>query len=121
MGSGVALALLKKWPQVREKYVEHHQKMGWRLGYVQFVSVGQNRFVANCATQKTYLPRGRVHVDYEAVEQCMETLYRHCKKFNNTIAMPKIGSGLAGGDWKTIRKIIDKVFHDIDVYIYSID
>ena len=37
--------------------------------------------------------------------------------------MPRIGCGLAGGDWKTIEEIIYRTFIDIadvDVYVYDL-
>lgn len=121
MGSGVALALLKRWPRVREEYIEFHKNFGWRLGTVQYIPVNDHQIVANCATQKSYLPRGQKHVDYEAVEICMQDLYEYCKMHGKSLAIPKIGAGLAGGDWKEIRKIINKIFVDMDVHVYSID
>lgn len=36
-----------------------------------------------------------------------------------TIAIPKIGAGLAGGDWETIRPILEEVFNDYDLTIYE--
>ena len=35
-----------------------------------------------------------------------------------TIAMPKIGAGLAGGDWERIAGIINDVFPDKEIKIY---
>jgi hypothetical protein len=35
--------------------------------------------------------------------------------------MPKIGAGLARGDWKTISEIINRAFADKTVYVYEWD
>lgn len=121
MGSGVALALLKRWSRVREQYMLKHHNGGWRLGDIQYVPIGQDRFVANCATQKNYLPRGPQHADYDAIEKVMNELAEFCAVNNKTLAMPKIGAGLAGGDWKVIRKIINKAFPNRDVFVYHLD
>lgn len=121
MGSGVALALLKRWSRVREQYMVKHQNGGWRLGDIQYVPIGEGRFVANCATQKDYLPRGPQHADYDAIEKVMNDLAEYCAIHGKTLAMPKIGAGLAGGDWKVIRKIIDKAFPYKDVFVYHLD
>jgi O-acetyl-ADP-ribose deacetylase (regulator of RNase III) len=40
----------------------------------------------------------------------MQTLKRVCSKKGLSIAIPKIGAGLAGGDWNLIEKILNKVF-----------
>lgn len=36
-----------------------------------------------------------------------------------TIAMPKIGSGLGGGDWNTIAQIINTEIQDLKVKVYE--
>lgn len=79
--------------------------------------------VINAYTQYKY---GRNHsdgvaipFDYEAFTVCM-------RKINNLfpgkrIGMPKIGAGLAGGDWDRIEKIVDRELRDcrINVVIYK--
>lgn len=115
-GSGVAGAMAKKHPSARNAYLMKHQSEGWQLGDVQFV-MAKNVIIANCATQKSYLPRGKRHADYDAIRTCMEKVRDFAKQYNYTIAIPKIGAGLAGGDWKTIKKILNEVFADYDVTV----
>lgn len=39
----------------------------------------------------------------------------------NELAIPKIGCGLAGGNWNIVEKIINEVTGDkLDVYVYYI-
>lgn len=116
-GSGVAGTMAKKHNLAQQKYWNKFQIEGWRLGDVQFVE-SKGKIIANCGTQKKYLPRGIRHVDYDAVRTVMEKLYKYCKENNKSIAIPKIGSGLAGGDWKIIKNIINDVFVDLDIYVY---
>lgn len=120
MGSGVALALMTKWPEIRRVYMHIHKMVGWQLGDVQFVPC-EDKIIANCATQKDYLPRGVRHADYEAIEEVMQKLYKYCVTGNYSLAIPKIGAGLAGGDWSIIEKIINKVFTDRDIFVYHLD
>lgn len=121
-GSGVAGIIAQKYPQVRAKYLEKFNKQGWELGDVQMVPVMGNIkkpiYIANCATQKEYFPRDRVHADYEAIEKCMIKVKEFAKRTNRKVSIPKIGAGLAGGDWKIIEGIINKVFNDYDIYVY---
>jgi O-acetyl-ADP-ribose deacetylase (regulator of RNase III) len=75
--------------------------------------------VVNSYTQNYY---GKNHsdgvskpLDYEALTLCM-------RKINSTfrgkhIGMPKIGAGLAGGDWNRIKKIIQTELKDCKVTI----
>ena len=37
------------------------------------------------------------------------------------VGFPKIGAGLGGGDWDTIEAIINEVFVDFDVTIYTLE
>lgn len=59
--------------------------------------------------------------DYSAIRECMEKVKRFAKMKHLTVAMPKIGAGLAGGDWKIIEKILEEVFTDHDVTVYTLD
>jgi O-acetyl-ADP-ribose deacetylase (regulator of RNase III) len=129
-GSGVALAVAKRYPQVRNAYIRKFQTEGWRLGDVQFAPIYDHRsihklpttlVIANCATQKNYLPRGMCHADYDAIRTCMIAVKEYAKARKWTIALPKIGAGLAGGDWRTIKKILDEVFADYDCSVYYLE
>lgn len=78
-------------------------------------------YVINAYTQYNY---GRNHIDgdekpvnYNAISLCMQ-------KINHTFAgkrigLPKIGAGLAGGDWNIIKSIIQKEFKDCDVTVVN--
>lgn len=75
--------------------------------------------IVNAYTQYHY---GRNHVDgvstpidYEALTLCMRKI-NHVFKGKH-IGLPKIGAGLAGGDWERIKNIIQTEFVDCDVTI----
>jgi len=117
-GAGVALQIALQWPMVKEAYRSKFLSTeGWRLGDVQFVYTG-SVIIANCATQENYGRKG-THADYDAIRTCMIKL----KDFaaGRSIALPKIGAGLAGGDWNRIEAILQDVFGDSDnVTVYSL-
>ena len=54
--------------------------------------------------------------DYEAFEIVLGKIKNHFKV--QTIAMPKIGAGLAGGDWNKIESIINTIFADREIVVY---
>ncbi len=75
--------------------------------------------VVNCYTQYKY---GQNHsdgikkpLDYEALTLCMRKINNIFK--GKRIGLPKIGAGLAGGSWATIKKIIEAELKDCDVTI----
>lgn len=118
-GSGVAFHMSQKYPKAKHYFHEKYEEDGWKLGDVQFVKVfGKHDYIANCATQHSFLPRNMCHVDYDAVRTCMEKVKEFAKAKSLRIAMPKIGAGLAGGDWSKIEAILEDVFNDYDVSVY---
>ncbi len=120
-GSGVAGQIANKYPLVRDYYLDQFENIGWKLGDVQYVPLAQDKLFANCATQKEYYPRDKRNCDYEAVAKVMEELNRFCRLNKFTLAIPKIGAGLAGGDWVIIETIINRTFGDQEVLVYTLD
>lgn len=116
-GSGVAAGMAKNYPESKNQYLSKHNTEGWKLGDVQFV-LSDNKIIANCATQNNFLPRGKRHVDYNAVKVCMTKVKDFARLHGLTIGIPKIGAGLAGGDWELIEDILEDVFEDYDVTVY---
>ena len=52
MGAGVALAIARKWPSVKKKYVEWHRRgRNFGLGKVQFVKVEDDIVIGNMIGQ----------------------------------------------------------------------
>lgn len=119
-GAGIALQVAKLYPKAKDMYMKKFQEEGWRVGEVQIVSVGNHRFIANCATQDKYgSPKGgKVYVSYPGLKAVMQELKEVCLDNNWTLAMPKIGSDLAGGDWNQIEQIINEVFGEMEVEVY---
>lgn len=116
MGAGVALALRQKWPPVYLEYRKRFDRQGLSLGEIQFVDVGE-KIICNCMTQFATGP-GR-QVDYEAVYKCFELMHRFIPK-EEALATPKIGCGLAGGNWGVVSAIIEAAMSDRKVVVYEI-
>jgi len=118
-GSGVAGVIAKKWPKARTEYKKVYKPT--MLGNIQTVKCG-DKVIVNMFTQLTYGRYGK-HVDYEAVESCMIKLRTFAElELHNAISIPRIGSGLAGGDWRVIEKIIREVWNGCEntLNIYSL-
>ena len=114
MGAGIAKAIYTKYPEVKSSYHKFENK---KLGSIDRVKTHKGNVVFNLFTQEFYGRDGKLYVSYKAIEDCFTRLiYR-----TNAIAIPKIGCGLAGGDWDKVKSIIDKVTgSDLDVYVYYI-
>ena len=122
MGSGVAKALYSKWPDVKAKYhryCEYFSKSNVKpdklLGKYVEVKIDSGPTVVNCFTQLYYGYDGRKYVSYDAIYDC----FRNLSMDYAEIAIPKIGCGLAGGDWEIVRAIINSATGEhCKVYVY---
>ena len=118
-GSGFAKAIAERYPSVRESYLVRFNSTGWRLGDVQLLGVGDGtgREIANCATQQRYgRPDEGPYISYPAVRLVMR--YLVTSSWGSGFAMPKIGAGLAGGNWDIIAQIIEEETKDVEVRVY---
>ena len=75
--------------------------------------------VINSYTQyhygKNHIDGVSTPVDYEAITLCMRKI-NHIYKGKH-IGLPKIGAGLAGGNWVRIKQIIQSELKDCDVTV----
>lgn len=105
--------------------MDKFNKEGWRLGDVQLVSISNGKIIANCATQHGfgYADNQKVFVDYPAIASVFKTLVNFSKVNNISIAMPRIGAGLAGGDWTIIKNLLeqaDEAQANTNITVYSL-
>jgi|ERR1051325_9858451 O-acetyl-ADP-ribose deacetylase (regulator of RNase III) len=117
-GSGVAKEIATRYPHIKEGYLYKHQHRGWKLGEIQLITVGDGtgRTIANCATQERYgRPDEGPYVSYPAIRQVIRKLV---EQWPNGFAIPKIGAGLAGGNWDIIEKIINEESGLVEVRVY---
>lgn len=103
-GAGVALAISTAFPYARERYMDHRPG----IGMVQTVRMNDLLIIANmCAMHNVYSSTNPHPLDYKALDECLRTLYKICPP-TWTVHMPKIGAGLARGNWNTILAMITR-------------
>jgi hypothetical protein len=120
-GAGFAAGVAKHWPIVREQYLEM-RALGYVLGTNQVVGVSENLAVINMIAQRGLIGRSNPHpLNYDALRKCMEMVPSVVKTMAGEIHTIKFGSGLAGGDWDRIEEMIDEIWGDLSVTIYTID
>jgi O-acetyl-ADP-ribose deacetylase (regulator of RNase III) len=122
---GVAGLVRRRWPEAFASYAEAHAEGRLVLGSVVWARSAVGKVVANCITQPTYGRTG-LHVDYEAVRRCMEAIRHECRpggmaEGERSIAMPLIGAGLGGGDWRTIMGCIEAGLGSLEAVVYLVD
>ena len=121
MGSGIARQVRVEYPDAYEADLRTIYGDVTKLGTFT-TAVGQNGTrIINAYTQYEYTRNG-INADYGAIEKVMRKI---CESYPDAkvIAMPKIGAGLAGGDWSIIEDILKRVsdeYHRVfRVYLYQ--
>jgi O-acetyl-ADP-ribose deacetylase (regulator of RNase III) len=107
MGRGIALQIKNRYPEVYDVDLKTPKSDPSKLGKISLarVEAGSSFIVVNAYTQFNYTG-AKVLVDYDAVRACMRLI-----KLSFTglrIGYPKIGAGLAGGDWEVISQSINE-------------
>lgn len=117
-GRGFVVPLAKRWPQARSAY-----KREWKhhcLGDVQFVAVEQGVEVANLFGQKGIRGKSKGHgspIRYGAIRKGLKKVAERAKATGARVQMPRMGCGLAGGEWDIMRKIVENELAGIDVTV----
>lgn len=86
----------KKWKKPEIQYRKIPNK---ELDIVQFVNVENNITIANMIAQKGVLSENnKKPINYGALRVCLAEVNDLAYKLGASIHMPRIGTGLAGGD-----------------------
>lgn len=118
MGSGVALAIRNAFPRAFQEYKNHYAKYGLFIGDNVYAPT-DGKIIVNCITQEYYGREKTRYVSYDAIASCMKKIKSNILLYS--VAMPKIGSMLGGGDWNVIEAIIKSELNDRLVTIYVLD
>lgn len=119
-GSGFVLAL-KKWPQPEAAY----RAMDQKLGRVSIAKVEDDIWVANVIGQHGTMLNTTDElppVRYEALRMGFKRICKALEgKEGYSIVMPRVASGLAGGDWAVVEVLINDTFirAGLEVAVYD--
>ncbi|MEU2788998.1 macro domain-containing protein [Streptomyces sp. NPDC007100] len=125
-GRGFVTALSRRGPEPEAAYrrwYRERDRNDFGLGAVQLVPVHTNLWVANMVGQHGIRRAGgQPPVRYEAIEEALGKLAGHALNFGASVHMPRIGAGLAGGDWTRIEPLIEKQLcaRGVDVTVYDL-
>lgn len=124
-GAGFVLAISNKWSSPEKIY---RSRKSWKMGNIDVVHVDHNIYVINMICQNGIRKRGdhpnKTYINYDQLRICLDKAKIEMNKIstNYNINMPKIGCGLAGGNWSLIEPIIQDVFNDglINIYVCTL-
>ena len=119
IGSGVAKAIRDMYPKAYLDYNDAYNNYGLELGDIIVSVQDDGKVIHNAITQQDYgRDSSRVYVSYWAIAEAFRKINQWGTK---EIALPKIGAGLANGDWNVISAIIENTLIDTKPYVYVLE
>lgn len=130
-GAGFAAAVANHYPIVKENF--HMLGNKAVLGQTQFISAykdkkfGHELIFANMIAQKGVAAHNNKRpLNYGALCKCMFSVSTYIAQRDNKesrmqIHSPKFGSGLAGGNWLFIQELINDIWKDLTIFVYTND
>lgn len=118
MGGGIALQFKKAWPENFASYLSACRRQEVQLGKMFVFETGRltnPRYIINFPTKRHWREKSRL----EDIEAGLHALVQEIKQHNIcSIAIPPLGSGLGGLDWKDVRLLIEQILAPLeDVHI----
>lgn len=131
-GRGFVLSVGKRWPHVEDDYLRWAKNdplpqaspfPPFRLGNVRIIHTDGNVFVFNMIAQHGRYAKddGTPPIRYGALEECLKQVGDLARKHFASVHMPRIGCGLAGGEWSEVERIVARTLHDVEVFVYDYD
>lgn len=114
MGKGIALSIKQQFPEAFEADVRTAKGDAAKLGTIStamIVRPSATFTVVNAYTQFHWKGDG-IMADYEAIRAAFRLV--RSRFTGMRIGYPKIGAGLAKGDWNVISSIIDEELRNED-------
>lgn len=125
-GKGFVLAVSKLSPapeRAFRKWYAERKRNDFALGAVQFVHVSPEITVANMIGQHGIRKLDGVPpIRYEAVEKALRIVGEKAASENASVHLPRIGCGLAGGEWNVIEPLIERQIcaAGVPVFVYDL-
>ena len=128
-GAGFVVALSKKWKEPEARY---HAQTEYHLGEIDIVQVEEDIAVCNLIGQESTAGRNNnaalPPIRYVALEYGLRQIaLTHSFAEIGTgdsfsVHMPRLGSGLAGGNWKIIEAVIEETLckAGVSVTVYDL-
>ena len=122
-GAGFVLALSKRWKGPEQGYRYRNDPNKHKLGNVQYCAVENDIMVANMIAQHNIGPDSEDNppIRYDALKKCLQDVNRVAQEIQASVHMPRIGCGLAGGDWSKVSKIVEETLEHVNIYVYDFE
>ena len=125
-GKGFVQPLGRRYPEAETQYRTWFRRKTdppFALGQVQIVEIEAHVWVANMIAQHGLGRQGPTPpIRYEALRKCLSQVRAFAQAQDAFVQMPRIGCGLAGGNWTLVSKIIEDelVQHGLSVRVLDL-
>jgi O-acetyl-ADP-ribose deacetylase (regulator of RNase III) len=125
-GRGFVVAISKRWSEPEQRYRAWHrggEAAPFALGEIQLVQVSEALWVANVIGQRDVRAVGGVPpVRCEAIRIGLQKVAAEAHRLGASVHMPRIGCGLAGGNWEEVSRIVERelVNKGVAVTVYDL-
>lgn len=125
-GKGFVVALSRRWTEPENAYrawASGSAATPFALGEVQFVEVKPTLWVANMVAQHGIRPtKAGPPIRYEALATALAKVAAFALEHDATVHMPRIGCGLAGGDWAKVEPLVNESLasRSVQVFVYDL-
>jgi len=125
-GKGFVMAITDTWGKHPGKLYRKWHKAGaeaqFALGRVQLITLSDMIDLANIIGQNGIKTGSKgPPVRYEAIEVGLDAVCFHAASVSASVHMPRIGAGLAGGEWARIEQILEAMTkkHAVTIYVFE--
>ncbi len=123
-GRGFVLALSAAYPEPEREYRAAFDAAACTrpaLGDAQFVRAASDLLVGNLVAQSGVFPRAGVPpIRYDALRTALAAADALARRFPDpSMHMPRIGTGLAGGDWAAVERVVRGAV-TVPVFVYDL-
>jgi O-acetyl-ADP-ribose deacetylase (regulator of RNase III) len=122
MGKGIALAFKNEFPENYKIYRRACENNELTIGKVLLTTTGRiaPKYIINFPTKQHWRAKSQMQFIIEGMKDLVNVLR---KQQINSIAIPPLGSGNGGLDWKLVKEVILKeleaVSHNMEITIYE--
>lgn len=114
MGKGVALEFKKRYPKMFKEYRKLCLNKKFTPGDIWVWNKNEDHII-NFMTKDHW----RNPSKYQYIKKGLKLLHEYLKQFNSIkIAIPALGCGHGGLDWKIVSKLITENLQDLNIEIY---
>ena len=126
-GRGFVLSLSQQHSNAETAYrswYHENEDIPFELGQVQFVqSHGEVRVANMIAQHGIFIKDDLPPIRYGALQACLYKVACDALATGASVHMPRIGCGLAGGEWSKVERVIEATLGDkgVSVYVYDFE